>query len=246
MFTARCDTDDPLDAGQTTGSRGTVLTCHAVIDACAKFKPDLAAIAAKAETPKCRNAETEESLRALRNSLRPLAGRKYLGEWRCYPTDKFGATVAEPKTHLTYGFATQVCILDDQGRLARFVAAHDVGRAMNPTLLEGQLEGSIHMGLGYALTEEFVCQDGRLVTDDVKSCGVLRAHHMPPMELIIVEEPDPDCPYGARGVAEIGLVPTAPAVAGALAKFEGFHRTRLPMKDSPAAAAILGPRRAGG
>jgi xanthine dehydrogenase molybdenum-binding subunit len=114
---------------------------------------------------------------------------------------------------------------------------------MNPTLLEGQLEGSIHMGLGYALTEEFVCQGGRLVTDDVKSCGVLRAHQMPEIELILVEEPDPDCPYGARGVAEIGLVPTAPAVASALVRFDGIRRFSLPMKDSPAARAMTSIRR---
>ena len=104
------------------------------------------------------------------------------------------------------------------------------------------MKGSIHMGLGYALTEEMVYDQGRLVTDDVKSCGVLRAHQMPEIELHLIEVPDPECPYGARGVAEIGLVPTAPAVAGALAKLEGFHRTQLPMKDSPAARAILAPR----
>ncbi len=226
FFEARCDTVDPNDCGQTTGSRGTVLTCHAVIDACKKFNADWEAVRAM----------------DVLGALKKLAGKKYLGEWKCYPTDKFGADVAEPKTHLTYGFATQVCILDDEGKLKKFVAAHDVGRVMNPTLLEGQLEGSIHMGLGYALTEEMVYEQGRLVTDDVKSCGVLRAHHMPEIEMILIEEPDPECPYGARGVAEIGLVPTAPAVAGALYKFDGVRRTTLPMKDSPAARAILGKK----
>lgn len=226
FFGARCDTVDPNDSGQTTGSRGTVLTCHAVIDACKKFNADWAAL-------------RSDDVAA---GLKKLAGKKYLGEWKCYPTDKFGADVPEPKTHLTYGFATQVCILDDEGKLKKFVAAHDVGHVMNPTLLEGQLEGSIHMGLGYALTEEMVYEQGRLVTDDVKSCGVLRAHHMPEIEMILVEEADPECPYGARGVAEIGLVPTAPAVAGALYKFDGVRRMTLPMKDSPAARAILGKK----
>jgi selenium-dependent xanthine dehydrogenase len=236
IFCAACDTVDPNDSGQTTGSRGTVLTCHAVIDACKKLNVDLA---------KVRTASSSNGNGESQNSdfnLSSIAGRKYLGEWECYKTDKFGADVAEPKTHLTYGFATQVCILDETGRVKKFVAAHDVGRVMNPTLLEGQMEGSIHMGLGYALTEEMVYDQGRLVTDDVKACGVLRAHQMPEIELILIEVPDPECPYGARGVAEIGLVPTAPAVAGALAKFEGFHRTTLPMKDSPAAKAILSPK----
>lgn len=248
LFRAACDTIDPNDSGQTTGSRGTVLMCHAVIDACKKMAADLVSIG---HDPAVATAHAKPGLAprgpsevAARAALRRLAGRKYLGEWRCYPTDKFGADVPDPKTHLTYGFATQVCILDEQGRVDTFIAAHDVGRVINPTLLEGQLEGSIHMGLGYALTEEYVCRDGRLVTDDVKSCGVLRAHQMPKIELILVEVPDPDCPYGARGVAEIGLVPTAPAVAGALAAFDGIHRTTLPMKDSPAARA-LGVRRPG-
>ncbi|MFO0838013.1 MAG: selenium-dependent xanthine dehydrogenase [Phycisphaerae bacterium] len=240
LFNARCDTSDPNDSGQTTGSRGTVLQCHALIDACKKLNADLASLGDL--KPRIQNQDSRMAESEIRSALKPLAGRKYLGEWRCFPTDKFGAHVDDPKTHLTYGFATQVCILDDQGRVKKFVAAHDVGRAINPKLLQGQLEGSIHMGLGYALTEEMVYEKGRPVTEDVKSCGVLRAHHMPEIELILIEEPDPDCPYGARGVAEIGLVPTAPAVAGALAKFEKFRRFKLPMKDSPAAAAILGKR----
>ncbi|MEK6676324.1 MAG: selenium-dependent xanthine dehydrogenase [Planctomycetota bacterium] len=228
IFNATCDTIDPLDSGQTTGSRGTVLTCHAVIDACRKLNLDLM-------TSNSNGGNGTDP-----KALLTFTGRKYLGHWECFKTDKFGADVPDPKTHLTYGFATQVCILDDNGRIIKFIAAHDVGRVMNPTLLEGQLEGSIHMGLGYALTEEFVCEDGRLVTDDVKSCGILRAHQMPEIELILIEEPDPDCPYGARGVAEIGLVPTAPAVAGALAKFDGIRRFSLPMRDSPAARALRG------
>ena len=220
VFEVRADSKHMLDCGQTTGSRGTVLGCRGVQEAAKKLKAELAS----------------------GKSLKDLSGRVYEGEWVCYKTDKFGADVPDPVTHLTYGFATQVVILDDEGRLKKVVAAHDVGKAINPTLLEGQIEGSIHMGLGYALTEEFVTKDGRLVTDDVKSCGVLRAHQMPEIEVIIVEEPDPDCPYGAKGVGEIGLVPTAPAVAAALYSFDKIRRTKLPMKDSPAARAILGPR----
>jgi len=239
LFHATADSVDPLDAGQTTGSRGTVLTCHAVIDACRKLNADLRPLLGES------NGNGRSGIaRSVRDALLKLAGRKYAGEWQCYKTDKFGADVPDPRTHLTYGFATQVVILDDEGRLKKVVAAHDVGRAINPTLLEGQIEGSIHMGLGYALTEEFVLEGGRLVTSDVKSCGVLRAHHMPEVEVILIEEPDPETPYGARGVGEIGLVPTAPAVAAALFSFDKIRRTTLPMKDSPAARAILGPKAA--
>jgi xanthine dehydrogenase molybdenum-binding subunit len=221
-FEVRADSAHMLDCGQTTGSRGTVLGCRGVLEAARKLRADL----------------------DVGKALNDLVGRVYDGEWTCFKTDKFGADVPDPVTHLTYGFATQVVILDDDGRLKKVVAAHDVGKAMNPTLLEGQIEGSIHMGLGYALTEEFVTKDGRPATWNVKSCGVLRAHQMPEIEVIIVEEPDPDCPYGAKGVGEIGLVPTAPAVAAALYSYDKIRRTRLPMKDSPAARAILGPRTA--
>ena len=171
-------------------------------------------------------------------ALADLVGRKFLGEYACTYTTPLEADVPDPKTHLTYGFATQVVILDDRGRLEKVIAAHDVGRVMNPTLLEGQIEGAIHMGLGYALTEEFVVREGVIESKDVRSLGVLRAHQMPEIEVIFVEEPDPETPYGARGVGEIGLVPTAPAVAGALAAFDGIHRTQLPMKDSPAARKL--------
>lgn len=221
-FTALTDTAVNLDCGQTTGSRGTMLSCNAVIDAAKKLKADL-------DSGK---------------SLQDLIGREYYGQWVCDYTHKLGAHVDEPKTHLTYGFATQVVILDDEGKIQKVIAAHDVGRVINPLLCSGQIEGSLHMGLGYALTEEFVVEGGQIVTDTIKSVRVLRAHQMPELEVIFVETPDPECPYGARGVGELGLVPTAPAVAGALRAFDGVERTVLPMKDSPAAKAILTPGKA--
>jgi xanthine dehydrogenase molybdenum-binding subunit len=111
---------------------------------------------------------------------------------------------------------------------------------MNPVLLAGQIEGSIHMGLGYALTEQLQLKDGHIASKDLRSLGILRAKDMPEIECIFIEDPEPAGPYGAKGVGEIGLIPTAPAVAGALYKFDGVRRTQLPMKDSPAARAILG------
>lgn len=131
-----------------------------------------------------------------------------------------------------------MCVLDEKGRVERFIAAHDVGRAVNPALCTGQIEGSIHMGLGYALTEELPCVDGMPVTFKLRDLGVLRARDMPAVEVILVEEHEPEGPFGAKGVGEIGLVPTAGAVAGALEAFDGVRRTTLPMKDSPAAQAM--------
>lgn len=217
IFDATTDTRDDLNCGQTTASRGTVLGCHGVISAARKLKADLDA----------------------GKSLSDLAGRTYEGRWDCFPTDAFGADVPDPITHLTYGFATQVVILDDAGRISKVIAAHDAGRVVNPLLAEGQIEGAIHMGLGYALTEEFVVEGGFVQSNDVKSCGILRAHQMPEVQVIFVEEGDPDCPYGAKGIGEIGLVPTAAAVAGALYAYDKIPRRRLPMRDSPAAKAIM-------
>ena len=132
-----------------------------------------------------------------------------------------------------------MAILDDEGHLAKVVAAHDVGRTINPTLAEGQVEGAVHMGLGQALSEEFVVEGGIPVTQTLKSLHIIPPTGMPDVECIFVEEPQPEGPYGAKGVGEAALVPTAAAVAGALYAFDGVRRTRLPMKESPAALAAV-------
>ena len=213
------DTRYQLNCAQTTGSRGTLLGCQAVKAACVQFKKDLAKVD---------------------GDLKKLAGKTWYGEFIRKDTQPLGTTGPDVKTHLTYGFATQVVILDDAGKLKKVIAAHDVGRVMNPTLLEGQIEGSIHMGLGYALTEELQLKDGYIASKDLRALGILRAKDVPEIECIFIEDQEPDGPYGAKGVGEIGLVPTAPAVAAALYKYDGVRRTKLPMKDSPAARAILG------
>jgi xanthine dehydrogenase molybdenum-binding subunit len=216
MVQVQVDTRHELDTGQTTASRATTLGGRAVIDAAEKLR------------------------RALGDGpLAALAGREFYGEFRVDWTTPPEATTPDPVTHFAYGWATQVVILDDEGHLARVVAAHDVGRAINPTLLEGQIEGGVHMGLGHALTEEFVVTDGRPATTTLKSLGIIPPTGMPPVEVIFVEEPSPYGPYGAKGVGEIALVPTASAVAGALHAFDGIRRTRLPMRDSMAAAAAV-------
>ncbi|HEY7910391.1 MAG TPA: selenium-dependent xanthine dehydrogenase, partial [Blastocatellia bacterium] len=211
------DTKYDLDCGQTTASRGTFLGCRSVQEAARKLRADLE-----------------------RASLKDLAGRTYYGEVLIDDTLSLEAKAEKPKTHFAYGFATQVVILDDEGRVAKVIAAHDVGRVMNPALLEGQLEGSVHMGLGFALTEEFRVEGGVPQTMTVNSQGLLRARHMPEVELVLIEDQHPDGPYGAKGVGEIGLVPTAGAVAGALYSYDGIRRFSLPMKDSPAARYIRG------
>ncbi len=209
-------TDDDLDCGMTTASRATVLVGNAVIDAAKKLAADL-------------DAAGGERLAALKT----LAGKRYRGEFLCDWTVKPGTESDNPITHLSFGFATQVVLANpDTGKIERVVAAHDVGRAINPTLCEGQIEGSVHMGLGYALSEELQLEGGFPVNATMRKIGVLRAHETPDIEVILVEQPEPMGPFGARGVGEIGLVPTAAAVAGALYKFDGKRRTRLPMRDN--------------
>jgi selenium-dependent xanthine dehydrogenase len=217
LFKCAVDTKKLVASGMTTASRATVCGGNAVVIAAQRLA---------------------EALAAAGGDLGKLAGQEFFGEFIYDKTVKLGADVAEPITHLSFGYATQVAILDDKGRIERMIAAHDVGRAINPALLEGQIEGSIHMGLGYALSEELVMQGAVPQNMTIRGLGVLRAHQMPRIEMHFIEEAEPDGPFGAKGVGEIGLLPTAPAVAGALAKFEGFRRYKLPMKDSPAAKAI--------
>jgi selenium-dependent xanthine dehydrogenase len=217
------DTMRELDTGQTTASRSTVLGGRAVIEAAAKLKADLGM---NGEVP----AELAER-------LAELAGNEYYGEAKVDTTFKPGHGPDGAPTHFAYGWATQMVVLDTDGRIEKVVAAHDVGRVINPTLLEGQIEGAIHMGLGQALTEEFVVSDGHLVTDTLKSLHIIPPQGMPAVECVFVEVPQPEGPYGAKGVGEIALVPTASAVAQALYEFDGVRRTSLPMRDSPAARA---------
>jgi xanthine dehydrogenase molybdenum-binding subunit len=210
------DTMRELDTGQTTASRSTVLGGRAIQEAAKSLKAELNG-----------------------SRLEDLAGREFRGEVVIDWTNKPGEDVAEPVTHFAYSWAVQVVILDDEGRIERVVAAHDVGRAINPTLIEGQVEGAVHMGLGFALTEEFTVEGGVPTTMTLKSLGIIPAPRMPDVETIVVEVAQPEGPYGAKGVGEIGLVPTAAAVAGALRSFDGRYRTRLPMRDSKAALALV-------
>ena len=210
------DTEHELGTGQTTASRGTTLGGRAVLDAAAKVKAALDG-----------------------GTLADLAGREFPGEMVVDWTTPNSRPPAERVTHFAYGWATQVVLLDDEGRIDKVVAAHDVGRVINPLLLEGQIEGAVHMGLGQALSEEYVVVDGLPVTTTLKSLNIIPPTGMPPVECLFVEEHQPEGPYGAKGVGEIGLVPTAAAVANALHAYDGRWRTALPMKDSPAARAAV-------
>ncbi|MCA9311607.1 MAG: selenium-dependent xanthine dehydrogenase, partial [Phycisphaerales bacterium] len=171
------DTSAGTRCGMTTASRATSLVGNSVLDACKALVADLA------EHP-----------------LAELVGREYRGEWICDWTNKPGKGHGEEVTHYSYSYATQLVTLDEEGRISKITAAHDAGRIFNPTLFEGQLEGSIHMGLGYAISEELPMEEGRLKSTRLRKCGILRAREMPEMEIIGVERPASDGPYGAKGV----------------------------------------------
>src|SRR5207253_3440471 len=185
--------------------------------------------------------EAATKLKAALNGghLRDLAGQEFYGEFLVDWTYKPGTGPDGAATHYAYGWATQVVVLDESGRIEKVVAAHDVGKVINPTLLEWQIEGAVHMGLGHALSEEFVVEGGVPATITLKSLNIIPPGGMPAVECIFVEEPQPEGPYGAKGVGEIALVPTASAVAGALYAFDSIRRTSLPMRDSPATRAAV-------
>ncbi|MBE0649905.1 MAG: molybdopterin-dependent oxidoreductase, partial [Bacteroidales bacterium] len=200
------DTEAALKTGMTTSSRATALVGLAIINSAEELKKDL-----KTRT------------------LKELEGKIYKGRYVCDWTSKPGDQVPDPRIHYSYGYAAQLCVVNDKGEVEKMVAAHDAGKIMNPVLFEGQIEGAVHMGLGYALTENLPMKDGFLVHDRYRKLGILRAHETPEIVVKGVEVPDPVGPYGVKGIGEIGLVPTASAVANALCNFDGKRRYSLPL-----------------
>jgi aldehyde oxidoreductase len=217
------DTNSELPTGMTTSSRATALLGNAIIDASKAIREDL-----DQNSHGCLDLKGN----ALQRALSHLGGHTYTGKYYCDWTTKPGAEVEKIITHYSYGYAAQLVVLNDKGEIEKVYAAHDAGKIMNPMLFEGQIEGAVHMGLGYALTEDLPMRDGRLVSTNLRDCGVLKAAQTPEIEVIGIEEADPVGPYGAKGIGEIGLVPTAAAVANALCAFDGIRRTKLPMKPN--------------
>ncbi|KIL08851.1 aldehyde oxidoreductase [Clostridium botulinum] len=201
------DTRITPNSGTTTASRQTVFTGEATRIASLKLK---------------------EALNG--KSLQELEGIEFLGEYIGI-TDKMGSPKENPVSHVAYGFATQVVIIDEKGKLVKVVAAHDVGKAINPKNVEGQIEGGVVMGLGYGLTEDYIIENS---VPKVKfgTLGLLRATQVPEIIPIIIEKNTQKLSFGAKGVGEITCIPTAPAVQGAYYKLDGVFRTELPLKNT--------------
>ncbi len=198
------------DSGTTSGSRQTLITGEAV---------------------RMVSADLKKAMDEVDGDLDALEGREFFEEF-FDPTDKLGADKPNPKSHVAYGFATHVVILNDEGRVTEVYAAHDSGKVVNPISIQGQIEGGVLMGLGYALTENFPLKD---CVPQVKygTLGLLRSDSIPDIHAIYVEK-DKLLPfaYGAKGIGEIATIPTAPAVQGAYYARDHKLRTRLPMEDT--------------
>jgi len=173
---------------------------------------------------------TEDACKvALEEGCKP--GIDYHGSYTVDWTNSINDGVENPTIHAAFGYASQVIIADPStGKIEKVIAAHDVGRAINPILAAGQVEGSVHMGLGYALSEEFPAdEEGMPTMTTLRQLNIIRPKDMPDVEVILVEVPQPRSPFGIKGVGEIGLVPTAGAVAAAYHAIDGVWRTELPL-----------------
>jgi selenium-dependent xanthine dehydrogenase len=202
------DTSTSPNSGTTTASRQTVFTGEAARLAALDMKKDL---------------DT--------STLEQLEGREYYREFSGI-TDPMGSDKPNPVSHVAYSYATQVVLLDGNGKLEKVIAAHDIGKAINPIQVESQIEGGVVMGLGYALTEDFPLKDGEPLAK-YGTLGLFKANKVPPIQPIIVEKNKDSLAYGAKGLGEITTIPTAPAVAGAYFQRDGIFRTELPLANTP-------------
>ena len=208
---AVANTENAPDSGTTSGSRQTLLSGEAVRGASALLK---------------------EAMDEVGGDLSKLEGRDFFYEYY-EPTDKLGADVPFPKSHIAYGYATHVIILDKKdGRVKEVYAAHDSGKVVNPISIQGQIEGGVLMGMGYALTEDWPLKD---CVPQVKygTLGLLRSTQIPDIHAIYVEKDELlGVAYGAKGIGEIATIPTAPAIQGAYYALDGKFRTSLPLEDT--------------
>lgn len=201
------DTAVTPDAGTTTASRQTLFTGEAVRQAAL-------ALAAALETA----------------GLGELEGRQFAGQYRG-ETDPLTSDKPHPVNHVAFGYATQVVCIDRKGWVKKVIAAHDVGRAINPVSIEGQIEGAIAMGLGYALQEDFPLKRG-VPTARFGTLGLLRSTDIPEIDIRLIEKNPSPLAYGAKGIGEIATIPTAPAVAGAYYRYDRIFRTQLPLGNT--------------
>jgi xanthine dehydrogenase molybdenum-binding subunit len=171
-------------------------------------------------------------------------GKVVVGEgWYDPPTKLVDKESYKGNISATYGFGSQMAEVEvdietGQIRVLRLACANDVGRAINPMAVEGQIEGGTQMGLGYALTEEVIVKEGVVLNPDFLDYRLFTSADMPELETFIIETDDPGGPFGAKGVGEMGGTPTAAAIANAVYDATGIRMTRLPMTPERVLAAL--------
>lgn len=249
------DTRCAPNAGVTTASRQTFISGNAVRLACERLRERIRSVVARAwEVPvqsvvvaddKVRGSEHEVSLAEaavlIKESGEPLVEEVWYDppETRDIPAnaDEFEPLPPEKtRLHFAYCYGAQAAVVavnkrSGEVQVLRVVAAHDVGRAINPRLVKGQIEGGIMMGIGYALSEEMRLREGIPVTTTLKSLGVPGISHLPPdIVPIIVEDHHPLGPFGAKGMGELPMNPTAPAIVNAIHNAVGVWVNNLPIR----------------
>jgi CO/xanthine dehydrogenase Mo-binding subunit len=239
------DTDRTRDAGKTSASRQTFVSGNAARLAGEDLRRRLLALVnAGPESTIAPDLTVRDGARLVRPDLARLApdanGDVLVGFGRFDPPTTALDADGRGVPYATYGFAAQLAAVEvdvDLGtvRVTRIVAAHDVGRAVNPTQVEGQIHGGVAQGLGLALMEEFF--PGR--NENLHDYLIPTIGDIPPIETILIEDPEPLGPYGAKGVGEPALIATAPAILGAIEHAAGVRVTRVPATPDRVRAAIL-------
>jgi CO/xanthine dehydrogenase Mo-binding subunit len=236
------DTQKTTNAGATSASRQTYISGNAVVDACRQLAEVLLTEAAMVLTADRRSLVLEDGgVRSAQHpekwvSFEKIADRaRRTGiplKWQGYfdpETVPLDPETGQGVPYSTYAFAchmaeVEVDTLTGEVRVLKMVAAHDVGRAINPLSIRGQINSGVAMGIGFALMEEYI--PGK--TESMKDYHIPSAADVPPIEAIVVEEPEPTGPFGAKGVGEPALIPTAPAVLNAVADALGVRIYDLP------------------
>lgn len=245
------DTGLTPDGGPTTASRQTYVTGNAARHAAQTLRQALATTLAEKYDQPPENIRFVEGLAQVNGHTIPLGdvvavvqaeGRepKALYEYWAPATQPLGQG---GDMHFAFSFAAQAAEVEvntrtGEVRVVRVVAANDVGRAINPLGLQGQVEGGVMMGLGNALTEHFIVEEGRVFTDHLARYRMPSIMHTPEITSIVVEHPTADGPYGAKGVGEIVSIPTTPAITNAIYNAVRVRVDNLPVDQETILAGM--------
>mgnify|MGYP000380340329 CR=1 FL=1 len=246
----------PMDLG-SVASRVTYIAGNAILRACAQARQILLEVAAEElgigpEGLESRGGwilvrdlpERRIRLAEIARKAEAVKGRPPIGAGSYNPPTTFlDPETGQGKPYNTYVYATQIAEVEvdtetGEVRVLRLIAVHDCGRAVNPLLVEGQIQGGMAMGLGYALSEEMVVQGGQVLNTKFADYLIPTAMDVPTMVVDLVEAPDPSGPFGAKGVGEPALLPTAPAIVNAIYDAVGVRIRELPVTAERVLAAL--------